>query len=151
MKLIRDALIAAATCLSASAFAQTPAEARQFLDKALVHVKTVGLQKAAGDFNTDLDRWMVGPLFVVMIGFDGTSLANSSNPRTSGRNIMEMKDADGKQFVRESISRTSKSDDVISVEFKWVNPASKQLEQRVALVRRVPGESAYVGSGYFKH
>jgi len=128
----------------------TAAEAKAFAEKAIAHVKAVGPQKAFADFTANEGgMWQDRDLFVIAIGFDGTNMANSMIKAMVGKPQLEMKDANGKQMVKEMIE-VSKSKGTGWVDYLFSNPMTKKIEPKSTYVIHIPGYEGFVGVGYYK-
>jgi signal transduction histidine kinase len=53
-----------------------------------------------------------------------------------GKNMIDLKDPDGKPFVKERID-LAKTKDSFWLEYKFVNPLSKQIEQKSQYVEKM--------------
>jgi signal transduction histidine kinase len=80
---------------------------------------------------------------VILNEFKGTVLASSLNDRLIGKNTLESKDPSGKEFVKEMVATAQKGEGW--VDYQFINPQSKKLEERSMFVRRVPGFEVFVG------
>lgn len=142
------ALGAAIAVSAIAAKAETTEEAKGFLDAALAEIKAKGLDGAAKEFNAG-GKWRKGQMYVVVANFDGLMLAHSANDKIPGKNMLEAKGADGKEFVKATIAAV-KGGGAGQVDFRWGNPVTKQIDDAVMLSRRVPGHDPYVGTVIFK-
>ena len=81
---------------------------------------------------------------------DGTSLVNPAQPSMEGKNVMNLKDVNGKQLVREYIAAAMK-DGSAWVDYYWYKPGHNTPARKRAYVRRVQsGQDTYiVGSGVY--
>jgi cytochrome c len=131
------ALASAAWCGGA-----TRAEAQAQVGAAVEHVRKVGADQAINDFNT-APQWKLNSMNVVFNDMQGLVLASSLNPRLVGKQTYEMKDPSGKQFVKEFTETARKGEGW--VDYQFVNPQTKALEERSMFVRKVPGFEGYVG------
>lgn len=136
------AVAVAASALCLSAFAATRDEAKSQVNAAIAHVKKVGVDQATKDFNTAAD-WKVKSMNVVFNDMKGVVLASSLNDKLVGRNTWEIKDPSGKEFVKEFAATAQKGEGW--VDYQFMNPESKKLEERSMFVKRVPGFEGYVG------
>lgn len=149
MKKWKQTAAAAALSLCAwSANADTQADAKALLEAAVAEVKSAGMDATVESINAG-GKWNKGSLYVVMARFDGTMLAHSANDKIPGKNMLEAKDAAGKHFVQEAIAATKAGGDG-QIAMRWGNPATRQIGDATMLVKRVPGQDAYVGSVVFK-
>lgn len=136
------AAAAAASVLCLSAFAATRDEAKAQVNAAIAHVKKVGVDQATKDFNASAD-WKVKSMNVVFNDMKGVVLASSLNDKLVGRNTWEIKDPSGKEFVKDFAATAQKGEGW--VDYQFMNPESKKLEERSMFVKRVPGFEGYIG------
>ena len=130
--------------VAASAFAAgaSRTEAQTQVLAAVNHVKKVGVDQATKDFNTAPD-WKVKGMNVNFVDMKGVVLASSLNERLVGKATYEMKDPSGKEFVKEMVAAAQKGEGW--VDYQFINPESKKLEERAMFVRRVAGFEGYIG------
>lgn len=81
---------------------------------------------------------------------DGTELVNPAQPSLEGKNIIDLKDLNGKAVAREYIGAALK-DDSAWVEYTWYKPGHNTPTPKQAYVRKVQsGQDTYiVGSGVY--
>jgi cytochrome c len=60
-----------------------------------------------------------------------------------------MKSPDGKFFAREFI-QVAKTTGTGWVDYQWVNPQTKKIENKTSYVMRVPGMDVLIGCGIYK-
>ena len=142
-------LTAAALALATlSAQAATRDEAQAMLKAALAEIKTKGTDAAAQDIGSSA-AWNKGTLYVFVADLKANIVAHSANAKMVGKNLWEVKDATGKLFVQEQVRIVQASGNG-AVQMRWMNPATKQIDDAEALVSRVPGQELYVGAVWFK-
>lgn len=144
--------LAAAAFLSAPVYAQERGsrdEAIALVDKAVAHVKRVGAEQAYKDFTTDRPSWSNKDLYVFATGLDGVMLANGANERLVGKNLLELKDKNGKAFVKEYLA-AAEAKGSSWTDYDWPNPTTKKVEQKTSYVRRIDGVPAVVGVGVYR-
>jgi cytochrome c len=143
-----------ALCLALSGGLATAAEERAtkeeavaFVNRAVAYVKANGKDKALAEFNEPKGKFVDRELYIVVVDLQGTVLANGANRKLVGKNLLEVKDLDGKSFVKEEIAvATGKGSGW--VEFRWNNPVTSKMEMRqLYLVRN---DDYLIGSGVFK-
>lgn len=102
----RLATLAASLCLalacSASFAAPTVQDAESFVKRATAHFDKEGRYKAMADFNRYPGKFGDSGLYMVVYDMKANVLAHV-NPKMVGRNIMDLYDADGQNWVRERI------------------------------------------------
>jgi cytochrome c len=125
----------------------TKDEAVAFVNRAVAYVKANGKDKALAEFNEPKGKFVDRELYIVVVDLQGTVLANGANRKLVGKNLLQVKDLDGKSFVKEEIEvATSKGSGW--VEFRWNNPVTSKMEMRqLYLVRN---DDYLIGSGVFK-
>jgi signal transduction histidine kinase len=67
---------------------------------------------------------------------DGKCVAHGARKDRIGKSLLNDKDVDGKQFVKERIE-IAKKDGKGWQEYKYLNPATKAVEHKVAYLERV--------------
>ncbi len=144
MKIVaRIASFLFAACLAAGAWANgaTRADAQGLAGNALAHIKKVGAEQAVKDFNTAAE-WKTKGINLNVVDMKGVVLASSLNERLIGKNTYESKDPNGKEFVKEFIATAQKGEGW--VDYMFINPETKKLEERSMFVRKVPGFEGFV-------
>ncbi len=145
MNLIRKIAVFAATfaaCALAWASPASRAEAQSQVAAAVAHVKKVGVEQGAKDINS-APEWKVKSMNVNFVDLKGVVLASSLNERLVGRNTLDAKDPSGKEYVKEFIAAAQRGEGWI--DYQFINPETKKLEERSMFVRRVPGFDGFVG------
>ena len=136
------------------AFAQdkskgTAAEATAMVDKAIAHIKKVGREKAFADFSSKKAPWVDRDLYVVVYDMKGKVLAHGANEKMIGKDVIELRDNDGKFFVKERVEMMSKGPDAKGwQDYKFMNPVSRQIEPKSMYLHRY--EDLIVGCGIYK-
>jgi len=141
-----------AVLFSFSALAQdhgTRDEAKAMVNAALVHIKKVGNAQAFKDFTSDKTNWSQKDLYVFVQDFSGTVLAHGTNEKLIGKNLIDMKDQNGKAFAREFVSVGSSKGEGW-VEYDWSHPVTKKAEAKSSFVKRIPGFDGVVVVGAYR-
>jgi len=125
----------------------TPAEAEALAKKAVEYVKANGTEKSIASFNDANGKFVDGDLYILLYTMEGKCLAHGANPKIVGKDMLDMKDADGKLFVRERIE-IAKTKGKGWQNYKWTNPLSKKIEDKVTYVQKVG--DVIVCSGAYK-
>ena len=149
MKFIPALSALALSLASLSATAATRDEAQALLKAALGEIKAKGLDAAGKDFSTGNAPWNKGTLYVFVADFKANIVAHSANAKMVGKNLWEVKDPTGKLFVQDQVKQMQAGASG-SVQMRWMNPATKQIDDAEALIGRVPGQEVYVGAVWFK-
>ncbi len=123
-------------------------EAKAFAERAVAHINDVGRDKAFADFSRPDGGYVDGELYMFCYTADGLNLAHGGNPTFVGKNMLNVKDPDGK-LANVEIIHTGLEKGTGWVDFRWPNPLSKKIEAKSAYVIRVDPNTV-CGSGYYK-
>lgn len=129
------------------AHAATLEEAKALGEKAAAYVKASGKDKAIAEFNNPTGPWVKGALYIVLQDFKGVILANGGNTSLVGQNHYELKDPNGKYFVKESVEIAKKGSGWL--EYSWVNPLTKKVQAKKSWIQKIDGMDAYINCGLF--
>ena len=127
----------------------TAAEATAMVQKAIAHIKKAGRDKAFADFNDKKGPFTDRDLYVVVYDLKGKVLAHGANEKMIGKDVIELRDNDGKYFVKERVAMMSKAPDAKGwQDYKFMNPMTKQIEPKQMYLQRL--EDLIVGCGVYK-
>ena len=126
----------------------TAAEATAMVQKAIAHMKKVGRDKAFADFNDKKGPFTDRDLYVVVYDMKGKVLAHGANEKLIGKDVLELRDNDGKYFVKERVQMMAKPDAKGWQDYKFMNPMSRQIEPKSMYLQR--HEDVIVGTGIYK-
>ena len=142
--------VSVAIMVAGTAFAADRAskeEAKALLDKAIAHADEVGIDKALGDFSRRDGGFVDRDLYVYCADMQGNLLAHGDNPGLIGKNLMELKDSDGSQPVKEAIRILNDANEG-TINLKWPNPITKKIEAKSVFISKVKDD--WCGVGYYK-
>jgi hypothetical protein len=132
-------LVAAASWAAGQA---TPDEAKAMAIKAAEYLKTVGPDKAFPEFDAKEGPWHDRDLYVTVLDDKGVVLAHGNNPGLIGKSVLELKDIDGKPFIRAFLA----TNDAGWTDYKWQNPLTKAIEPKTQYNVRVGEDVVGVGA-----
>jgi signal transduction histidine kinase len=144
------ATAAVAALFAAPATAQefgTAKEAESMVKAAVSHIKSVGKDQAYSDFTGKKSPFFDRDLYVVVYGMDGKIFAHGQNSRMVGKEMIDMKDPDGKPFVKERVE-LAKSKGTFWQDYKFTDPVTKKVLPKAMYCQRV--EETVVCSGIYK-
>jgi signal transduction histidine kinase len=107
----------------------TAAEAEAMVKKAVQLIKTEGKEKAFAEFSNPKGKFVDRDLYVTVYDFNGKCLAHGANSKMIGKDFIDIKDPDGKPFVKERVE-TAKTKDKFWLDYKFTNPISKKIEPK---------------------
>jgi signal transduction histidine kinase len=122
-------------------------EAVALVKKAVGYVRKNGKDKALAEFSRPQGQFVDRELYVAALDLNGVMLAHGANPKLIGKTLLDIKDVNGKAFVREQIE-LAKTQGSGWVEFEWVNPVSQKMEHRCTYLERI--DDYFVLSGVYK-
>jgi signal transduction histidine kinase len=130
-----------------SSAAATAEQAKALSERAAAHIAEVGEEKAFADFTRKDGGFVDGELYVFCYDHNGVNKAHGGNSAFVGRNLLHIKDLDGKEpnFL---IVKTGFEQGRGWVDFKWPNPVTKRIEDKSAYVIRT--NDVVCGVGYYK-
>jgi cytochrome c len=145
-------MLVTSTCFMGAALAQeqgTKDEAKAMVDAAVEHVKKVGPVKAFEDFTVDKATWSRKDLYVMAYDATGTCVGHGANAKLIGKNLIELKDPNGKLLVKE-LTETAMTKGSGWVEYDWPHPITKKIEGKVTYVRKLANFGGWVGVGIYR-
>ena len=126
----------------------TADEAKAMVEKAVVLVKQAGAEQAFAAFNDPANKdFHDRDLYIFVRSMDGNTVAHGANKGMIGHTSLELKDADGKLYNKEMIELASAKGSGW-VEYRWVNPMDKKIEQKASFIQKVG--DYIVGAGFYK-
>lgn len=125
----------------------TLAEAEAMVKKAIAEIKAVGKDKAFAEINNPKGKFTDRDLYVFVYDMKGKCVAHGFNQKMIDKDLVEMKDPDGKFYVKERIE-IIKTKGKGWQDYKFTNPASKKIENKTAYIEKV--DDLIVGCGVYK-
>jgi cytochrome c len=125
----------------------TAAEAVALVQKAIALTKAKGKDVAFVEINNPMGQFTKGDLYVFVYDMTGKCVAHGQNPKMIGKELIDMKDADGKEFVKERIE-IAKTKGSGWQEYVFTDPLTKMIEHKRAYVERY--EDLIFGSGIYR-
>lgn len=124
----------------------TAEEAIAMVKKGVAFVKANGKEKAFAEFSNMKGQFIDRDLYVMVYDMEGNNKAHGSNPKLIGKNLLEIKDADGKFIVKGLIEVANKGKGWF--DYKWPNGVTKAVEHKSTYVEKV--EDVLIGVGIYK-
>lgn len=127
--------VTALTTVPASASDATKDEAVAMVKRGVAAVTAMGADKAYAEFSTPGGKWVDRDLYLLVFRIDGTSLAHGANAKQIGMNLIDRKDIDGKEFIRERME-LAKAKPTFWQDYKFQNPVTKKIEAKTSYCER---------------
>ena len=142
------ALLASAFSLPALADqGATAAEATAMVKKGVAFIKANGKEKGYAEISTKGGQFSDRDLYLVVYGLDGVVHAHGANTKMVGKNLIDLKDVDGKAFVQERVE-LAKTKGTFWQDYKFTNPVSKKIEPKTAYCEKL--DDVAVCGGIYK-
>lgn len=129
---LRALCFAAAFFITSSGIAAdrgTRDEALAMVNKVITSMKNHGKQKTIAEINTIDSQFRDRDLYITVLDMQGNELAHGANKKMQGVNILELKDEDGKPFIKERLELAKKKGKGWQ-DYKFVNPTTKKIEPK---------------------
>ena len=81
----------------------TKEQAVAMVQKAVAFIKDQGAGKGYAAIDDKSGPFVQGDLYLAVVGFDGTLLAYGADGYRIGDNLMDLKDSDGKEVIKERL------------------------------------------------
>ncbi|HEU4775195.1 MAG TPA: cache domain-containing protein [Telluria sp.] len=114
--------------VQAAEFATKP-EAEAMVRKGLAYLKANGRDKTYAEIDRRDGQFVDRDLYLVIYGVDGVVRAHGANAKMIGKNLMEIKDVDGKPFIKERVALAKKKVPFWQ-DYKFTNPVSGKIEPK---------------------
>lgn len=126
----------------------TKDEAVSMVKKGVAAIKSESHDKAYAEFSDkDNKTWHNKDLYLVVYAMDGTVRAHGANAKMIGKNLIDLKDVDGKAFVKERVD-LAKSHASFWQDYKFTNPETKKIEPKAMYCERL--DDSVVCGGIYK-
>lgn len=140
----------AAVLLAASFGAQAAAtadDATAMVKKGVAFMKASGKEKGHAEISSKESQFKKDDLYLVVYGLDGTVRAHGANEKMIGKNLIDLKDIDGKLFVKERVD-LAKSKGTFWQDYKFTNPVTKKIEPKAMYCEKL--DDAVLCGGIYK-
>jgi cytochrome c len=128
-------------------YGQSVEEAKAFVQKAIDFYKKAGKAIAMAEFTNPKGPFIKDDMYVFVLNLKGTMLSHGVNEKYIGHDFIDLKDSDGRSFVREIV-------DVANVkgkgtaDYKWYNPKTKEDLAKAVYFEKV--DDVIICSGIYK-
>lgn len=151
MRLLKTLTLAGALGIALSAQAAeggaTKEQAVEMVKKGIGFIKASGSEKAYAEITSKTSQFKLMDLYLVVYTLDGTVLAHGANEKMVGRNLIDLKDVDGKAFIKERVDM-AKTNATFWQDYKFTNPETKKIEPKTMYCEKL--EQTVVCGGIYK-
>jgi len=125
----------------------TAKEAEAMVKKGVAYIKANPRAKAMADITDKHGKFVDRELYLTVYKMDGTAVAHGANEKFVGKNMIELRDADGKEHIRERLEMV-KTKSSFWQDFKFLNPVNKKIEPKQMYCERA--DELVVCGGIYK-
>ncbi|HPX90472.1 MAG: Cache domain protein [Spirochaetes bacterium ADurb.Bin218] len=101
-------------------------EVKAMVKKVEAYYKANGREKTFAEVQKDKGQFEKGELYVYIFDMNATVLAHPKLPSWVGKSFINLKDADGKFFIKEALDKL-KTQKECWIDYKWNNPETKKI------------------------
>ncbi len=143
-------VLAVAALCGGAAFAvaehATKDEAVAMVKKGVAFIKANGAERSYAEITDKKGRFVDRDLYLVVYGLDGVVHAHGANEKMVGRNLIDLKDIDGRPFVKERVDMAQKQP-TFWQDYKFSDPVTKKIEPKQMYCERLD-ETVVCGGVY---
>ena len=132
---------------SAAVGVATETEATAMVKKGVAFIKANGKDKGYSEITSKTSQFKDRDLYLVVYALDGVVRAHGANDKMVGKNVIELKDVDGKAFVKERVEM-AKTKANFWQDYKFTNPETKKIEPKTMYCEKL--EDTVVCGGVYK-
>ena len=122
----------------------TKEEAQAMVKKGVAFIKKEGKEKGYAEITNKKGQFIDRDLYLVVYGLDGVVRAHGANEKMVAKNLMELKDVDGKLFVKERVE-LAKSKGTFWQEYKFSDPLTKKIEPKLTYCEKLDDTAVCAG------
>jgi len=124
-------------------------QARALAEAGAQFVRAHGVERGKQEINNPQGRFVDRDLYLGMCDGSGTIVANGGNPRVIGVDGTQVKDVQGRYFVRE-IMKLGQNPGTGWVDYQWQHPLTRETMTKSAYVQAVGVEGLVISCGFYK-
>lgn len=129
-------LLAVLECASAAQGGATKVDAEAMVKKGVEFIKHSGASAGYEEISKKGGQFINQDLYLVVYSMEGVVLAHGANQKMIGKNLIDLKDIDGKAFVKERVEM-AKAQEAFWQKYKFTNPESKKIEPKLMYCERL--------------
>jgi cytochrome c len=113
-------------------------EVRRWVEDAITLIEKAGKENALAQIADSKGRFVLGERYIFALNLSGTMLAHPVEPKLMGKNLMELKDSEGKAFIRRIVD-AARTKDCGFTDYIWRSPKSYDEFHKTVFFERVDG------------
>ena len=119
-------------------------DARALVSRGVASMKKVGAQKTYEEINAKAPGWVDRDLYITVYDLDGKCMAHGTNAKMAGKDLIDLRDADGKVFIKERID-LAKEKRSFWQDYRWTDPVTRKVMAKTTYCERYEGTVLCVG------
>jgi methyl-accepting chemotaxis protein len=124
-------------------------QARAMAEAGAQYVRTHGVERGKQSISDPQGPFVDRDLYLGMCDANGVIVANGGNPRVIGADGHQVKDVNGRYFVKE-ILQVGQTHGAGWVDYQWVHPLTSATMTKSAYVQAVGLEGMVISCGFYK-
>lgn len=125
-----------------------PEDAVAMVKKAAAFYKEYGREKALAEFNNQKGQFVKDELYLFVYDEKGLNLAHGQNAKMVGKNLLEMRDANGLYMIKKVIEIGNSKTGFGWQTYEWPNSLTKTVETKQSYTEKVG--DIYISCGVYK-
>lgn len=121
-------------------------EAVEMVKKGVAYIRAHGKEKGYAEITREGSRFKDRDLYLVVYALDGLVLAHGQNHKMVNKNLISLRDIDGKAYIRETVER-ARNEDRFWMDHKFTSPVTRQLHPMRMYCERL--DDSVICSGHF--
>ena len=121
-------------------------EAVAMVKKGVAYLRTHGKKAGYAEITREGSQFKDRDLYLVVYALDGLVLAHGQNHKMVNKNLIGLRDIDGKAYIRETVER-ARNEDRFWMDHKFTSPVTRQLHPMRMYCERL--DDAVICSGHF--
>lgn len=116
--------------------AGTAEEAKAMVEKTAAYMKANGKDKTFAEINNTKGMFVKDDLYVWVSDLNAKILAHGANEKLIGKSLIDLKDSEGKLFMKEIMDNAKAKGSGWS-DYRWTNPVTKKVELKSTYFQKV--------------
>jgi cytochrome c len=113
-------------------------EVRRWVEDAITLFENTGKETALAQIADSKGQFVLGERYIYALSIDGTMLAHPIEPELTGKDLLDLRDSEGKAFVRRIVD-TAKTKGYGFTDYMWRSPGSHDELHKTVFFERVDG------------
>jgi signal transduction histidine kinase len=111
-------------------------KAKEWVANAVAFYKNSGRDIALAEFTNPKGPFVKEDMYIFVLDTQGNMLAHGVNEKYVGQSFMNIKDSDGKDFVREIVNIANTIGSGFA-DYKWYNPVTKESKPKSVYFEKI--------------